>query len=33
MLARQRAAEFQHEIGDVVGDRLERSDAVSRSSG
>ena len=28
VLARQRAAELEHEVGDVVGDRLERADAV-----
>ena len=28
VLARQRAAELEHEIGDLVGDRLELGDAV-----
>ena len=33
VLARQRAAELEHQVGDVVGDRLELADARRRSSG
>ena len=33
VLARERAAELEHQVGDVVGDRLELADARRRSSG
>ena len=31
VLTRERAAEFEHQIGDIVGQRLERADARRRS--